>query len=406
MNNEQKIASALSATPIALSADPGVKTGQAAPGPDETWQLPGGTAWVYYGQNNQMLTRPVLLADGFNSGPSKLDDLYEGLERKAFPLISSLRRRGRDVVIIGYDDRSASIFTNAQAVTAAVFRAIAERIGSTRLMVGGFSMGGLVTRYALARMEMQRMDHQTGVYFSWDTPHRGAYVPISLQAFAHYIKDLDSAFSDQMNSPAARQMLAWHLEAWDGVPGVDPLRTEFLQQLQQVGGWPRIPRLLGIADGAGDGTGNGIAAGATAVLGTGATISGTDLRTQPKAPDTLAARLRVGGDVEEVHAPDVPPVDGAPGGTMNGFEVLADVLNSLPAEYGMAVDNPIAGHCFVPSISSTAIRDITEKDLYLDIDSLSPDESDLDDFLCASTNGGHTEITEEAAYWLIDRLPD
>ena len=406
MTDTQKIARALGAAPpLTLSAGPATLVAPPAPPADETWQLPGGTAWVYYAQGQQGVVRPVLLADGFNSGSSNIDGLYNGLDNGAYPFLSQLRARGRTVVIIGYDDRSASIYRNAETVTAATLRTSAEQLGDTRLMVGGFSMGGLVTRYALARMETQRIDHRVGVYFSWDAPHRGAYVPISLQAFAHYIKDLDSAFSDQMNSPAARQMLAWHLETWNGTPGVDPLRTEFLQKLQDVGGWPRIPHLLGISDGTGNGTGNGIAAGATGVLGTGATISGTDLRTQPKAPDTLAAKIRLGGDVEEIQAPGVPPVDGAPGGTLDGFKVLADVLNSLPTEYGMAVDNPIAGHCFVPAISSTSIRDITEEDLYTDIDSLPPDESDLDDFLCASTNGGHTEITEEAAYWLLDRLP-
>ncbi|MCK2215407.1 hypothetical protein MF672_016655 [Actinomadura sp. ATCC 31491] len=417
MINEQQLTSALSAvSPILLSssASAGGRTEATAAVPpadpwSDCWPLPGGTAWVYYGQGNQGLTRPVLLADGFGAGASDIDELYDGLERHAFPLVSALRRRGRDVVVIGYDDRGASILDNAHTATAAIHRAAAERLGGARLLAGGFSMGGLVTRYALARMEQQRVDHQVGVYFSWDSPHRGAYVPISLQAFAHYLRAYDARFSDQFNSPAARELLSWHLSDWTGVPGVDPLRTRFLQALESVGGWPRLPRLLAVADGTGDGSGNGVEAGEAALLGTGDLIAGTELRTQPIAPDTLVAKLRVlTPDVAEVQAPGVPPVDGAPGGTLPGFAILADALNAIAEATGLGldVDNPDPAHCFVPSISAVSVRDLTEADLHLDIDALDPDESDFDDFLCAGTNHGHTEITEEAATWLLDRLPD
>ncbi|GAA3310790.1 hypothetical protein GCM10020295_78790 [Streptomyces cinereospinus] len=63
--------------------------------------------------------------------------------------------------------------------------------------------------------------------------------------------------------------------------------------------------------------------------------------------------------------------------------------------------------CFVPSVSAVAVRDIAEQaDLYVDIDELSPEESELDDFLCSSTTTAHTAITEELCGWLMDRLPD
>jgi hypothetical protein len=411
MTNEQQIAQALqSAPPVALSSvsGPKAKAASPAPTPDDTWQLPGGTAWVYYGERNQGLTRPVILSDGFNTGPSDGDLFWEGLDRGAFPLATELRRWGRDVILLGYDDRGASLLENAQTAIAAILRAGAERLGGARLMVGGFSMGGLITRYALARMELQRIDHQVGVYWSWDTPHRGAYVPVSLQAFAHYIKKLDPRFSNQMNSPAARQMLVSHLENWDAAPGIAPERTAFLAELDKVGGWPRIPRLIGVADGAGSGQGNGAAAGTTAVLGTGSLISDTDLRTQPKAPDILAATLRfLTPGTAKVQAPDVPAADGAPGGTLDGFKILADTLNALAGiGFDIRVDNPVASHCFVPSVSAVSVRDVTDENLYTDIYRLAPDESDLDEFLLSDDNGPHTQISEPLASWLLDRLPD
>jgi hypothetical protein len=52
-----------------------------------------------------------------------------------------------------------------------------------------------------------------------------------------------------------------------------------------------------------------------------------------------------------------------------------------------------------------AVRDVdTTALLNTDISALDPSESELDDFLCASQNEGHTKITEELCGWLLDRL--
>ncbi|MFE4334597.1 hypothetical protein ACFRQM_35890 [Streptomyces sp. NPDC056831] len=42
----------------------------------------------------------------------------------------------------------------------------------------------------------------------------------------------------------------------------------------------------------------------------------------------------------------------------------------------------------------------------MNIDGLSPKESELDDFRCSSTTTAHTAITEELCTWLMNRLPD
>lgn len=154
----------------------------AAPNPDAVWKLPGGTAWVYYGFGNRGLVCPVILSDGFHQGGTDLDEIWNGLERGKYAFASNLRSRRCDLVIVGYDDCTASIFDNARAVTECIFRSIAERMGSAPLAVGGFSMGGLITRYVLAKLEMERMDHQTATYISYDSPHHGAWMPIGLRS--------------------------------------------------------------------------------------------------------------------------------------------------------------------------------------------------------------------------------
>ncbi|GGZ95568.1 alpha/beta hydrolase [Streptomyces subrutilus] len=403
--SELQTASALAAAPpVVLAAGPRELPAEAPPKPDAEWQLPHGTAWVYLANSKHGLVKPIILADGFNSGPSTLEFSWAGLETRNHPLISSLRRAGRDVILLGFTERSASILVNAQAAVAAIRRAIAERLGDEPLVVGGFSMGGLVTRYALAKLETERMDHQTALYFSWDSPHRGAYIPLALQAFAHYIRKLDPRFSDQMNSPAARQLLRWHIETWEDAPAVSQERTDFLAALESVGSWPLRPRKIALANGVGTGVGNGIDAGETAVEGRGLGITGTDLRTQPTGTESLVATLRViTSQKAEVHAPGLPAVDGAPGGTLDGFGILADTLNGI---IGLGVNDPIRSHCFVPSVSAVGVRDIdTQADLYVSVDDLPPEESEFDEFVLATENEEHTKITAELSTWLIERLP-
>lgn len=144
---ERDVAAALqSAPPVVLWPGPRELPTEFPPAPDEYWELPGGMAWVYYGQGNDGLRQPVILADGAGSGPSTLEFSWAFVETGNFPFISSLRRRGKDVILLGYQERSASILRNSQAATGAILRAIAQRAGDELLVVGGFSMGGLVTR--------------------------------------------------------------------------------------------------------------------------------------------------------------------------------------------------------------------------------------------------------------------
>jgi hypothetical protein len=404
----QQIAEAMrDSGPIILAAGPREIPVGIHPTLDEVWDLPGGNAWVFYAHGNTRLTRPVIMADGFNSGPSTLDFSWTNLELGGYPMISELRRRGRDVIVVGFAERSASILDNAQVVEAAIHRAIVERQGGEPLAVGGFSMGGLVTRYALARMESQQADHQTALYWSYDSPHRGAWIPIALQAFAHFIRKLDDSFSNQINSPAAQQLLWRHIAEWDSTPEQSKYRTDFLAALEQVGGWPQRPKLIGVANGTGNGTGTGLEPGAVALEGTGALITPTKLYIQGSGDPQLVADLRVVNPPppEPVHTHGLPAIDGAPGGTLEGFGIVAAELGKVPFTVMQATAH-IPSHCFVPAVSAVAIRNVdTEADLYASIDELPATESELDEFKCASQNEEHTKITEELCTWIFDRLP-
>lgn len=378
-----------------------------APEPDEVWHLGAGHAWVYYGHGNDGLVRPLILSDGFDSGPSSLDHIWDSWNNTdSFVFFTELLARGTDLIIVGYDERSASIQDNAAVVTRAITKAIQYRTGNAELVVGGYSMGGLITRYALARMEHEGQDHQTHTYFSYDTPHRGAWVPISLQAFAHYSKPLNPMFSDQINSAAARQMLWRHIETVDDTPAEDPLRTKFLTELHDFGGWPHRPRKIGVANGLGTGVGNGDVAGAKALTSKGLWFKNTTLDIQASGDHQKVASLRsiLGQSPADVYTDGIPDGDGAPGGLLNSFQILADALNQSPLG---ATDLDYPDTCFIPTVSAAAIRDLsTHDDLYVNVSSLPASQSELDDFQCSTAeNEGHIHMSSEHGQWLLDRLP-
>ncbi|NEB57772.1 alpha/beta hydrolase [Streptomyces griseus] len=371
----------------------------------EEWPLPNGFAWVFPGEGNRGgIVRPVIMADGFSLGRSKLDVLYHGLEAGGFPFISELRRRGRDVILVGFEERSASILENAETVVAAILRTSAEQLGDARLTVGGFSMGGIVTRYALAKLETQRMDHRTALYFSYDSPHRGASIPVGVQAFSHFIP-FPNDFARQMNSPAARQMLWQHYDKDTEKITVAPERAEFLDALERVGTWPRIPRIIGVANGRGDAIGLPDVKPGEVALRIDRIYPGTTFYTQAQGADVTAAYLnrRFPKAERTVATDDFPELDGAPGGTLHTYKILSGAMEKL----GGKIDLRHEDVCFVPTVSAVAVRDIGKQDdLYVNVDELAREESELDDFLCSSTTTAHTAITEELCTWIMDRLPD
>ncbi|GAA2635845.1 hypothetical protein GCM10010425_42250 [Streptomyces spororaveus] len=375
---------------------------------------------MFYSNPGQTRVRkPVILADGFSAGKSDPDALWNGLENGEYPFISKLREAGFDLVLLGFDERSASITVNADVAIQCIEKTIADREGEARLTVGGFSMGGLVTRYALAKMHHDGDEHETSTYLSYDTPHCGAWLPISVQAFAHFVKDnwgdlpgfgeLLGSFSRMVNSQAARQLLRWHIETVSAEVRQDQARTDFLAELERVGSWPPGVRRLGVANGTGTGAGNNIPAGVTAMRTTGAELTGTRLDTQNTGEQTVAILKKTGSPEIPINTRNLPDIDGAPGGlfpealnlpgrpgNFGTAAMLAGLLEGEPAELTYNATT------FVPSVSAVAAGAIDDRDaLYSKID---PADSELDHFKCASDNQGHTVITEELGEWILDKL--
>jgi hypothetical protein len=372
-----------------------------APPPSAKWRLlDKGTAWVYYADGNSKLTKPVILSDGFHADGTDLDVMFHGLNGGAYPFITELRRHGYDLVILGYDDCTASMLSNAEVARACINEALAKRDGAFPLAVGGFSMGGIITRYILAKMEQEAKrggkGHGADTYICYDSPHLGAWIPIALQALALSLPASDATHK-MIVSDAARQLLWQHLPELEGEPGMDRLRTEFLAKLAEVGNWPMAVHKIGVANGKGEGT-NGIRPGLVAVSADGILLKNVKLFTQGAGDEVLVAQVGAQGDTLQKTS-GMPEADGAHGGKLNGFKLAADALKKV-VPLGTVCN--VEDHGFVPTGSAIAV---TGMDPWTNLSAgVLHAPSALNEIKCASQNEAHTLMTKELGSFILSRL--
>ncbi|WP_188196017.1 hypothetical protein [Nonomuraea sp. SYSU D8015] len=404
-----------------LFTTPEPGTAGPAPVPDTQWALTSawpyqgrtatGTAAVHYGSGHDRLVRPMIIADGLGHGPSDLPALWRRLDAPYPPrqhrLLDQLLDQGIDVVLLGFAARHTHIQVNAGVAAACVRRAVAERAGDAPLTVAGVGVGGLITRYALAAMEHRGEDHQTATYLSYDSPHNGAWIPLILQQLAYFVQSLAPAGqAGLIRSPAAQQVLWAWVESghYSGpVATASPLRVAFLEDLRRVGWFPARPRKLGVANGAADGTGRNVPPDEVAFEWKALDgLVGATVRTQAdRGVNRLVGGMRAVPMWESrSYTSDVPAFDGAPGGTLPSYGMVADRL-------GAPIESRYRSACFVPSVSAVALQyDPVEwpVDLYTDITSLSPEQSQLDDYHCDSHNSEHGQVTATLAEWILGQV--
>ena len=164
-------------------------------GSDNTMMLWSGTTAA--------LDQPFLVVEGFDASNINSAGTYYALGSLLF---ATGRRRGADVMILNFKDGGVDMRQNAAVVNRAIVYLNGIRTGPRRLDVAGLSMGGVVARYALARMESQGIAHNVQRFVSIDAPQQGAVIDHELQ---RYIKnDLrEDNWPENLVSVAAKQLL-------------------------------------------------------------------------------------------------------------------------------------------------------------------------------------------------------
>lgn len=192
---------------------------------------------------HENLQKPLIWVEGFN--PKELTDIYPitnlhanymntilngplGIVNSNF-LRDYLEEEGYDLVYVDFENGGDWVQKSAyvlQEVIRKVNQIKAQNGSTEKNIVLGESLGGLIAKYALRKMELANEDHQTKTYISMDSPHKGANIPLGAQYATKHIPHINIAFTiplwqfftnigdmrlgeQMLNNRAAKQMLLY-----------------------------------------------------------------------------------------------------------------------------------------------------------------------------------------------------
>lgn len=168
---------------------------------------------------------------------------------------------GYDVIFLDFKDGTDYMQRNAYTLVHMIEWINEHKApDADETVIIGASMGGQLVRYALTYMESNNVSHCSRLFIAFDSPAKGANVPLGLQSFAwfvHYISpegsdgSKDSEFQlESLRAPAARQLLIPHFEG-EYPSGIHSYRTDFYNELfaMDVDGYPDNIRKVAVANG-------------------------------------------------------------------------------------------------------------------------------------------------------------
>lgn len=227
-------------------------------GYDETFAFKGFIKCRIFYKNNTdgKVRKPIIIVDGFDpqdkrkilpcdyengkyDGRSIADIMkYTDHDGTTKDLITELQQKGFDVIIVNqpsyavmktppyqvvargtagsrevdggadYIERNA---LNLATLITQVNKEVKDNGSTEKLVIVGPSMGGQISRYALAWMEKNNIPHNTRLWVSVDSPHLGANIPMGDQALLNFLKeeseDAKDFYNNQLKSVAAKQQL-------------------------------------------------------------------------------------------------------------------------------------------------------------------------------------------------------
>lgn len=157
------------------------------------------TLEIKYKDNDCKIKKPLIVAEGFDSGllgaeNSLGDNDFKDFIDEATILTGNLDNEiaNYDIIYVNWDKGKDYLQRNAL-----LLEDIIQWVNEQKALAGsleknvvlGQSMGGVIARYALADMEQRNLVHDTKLYISHDAPHQGVNIPLGLQYFAQHLAD-------------------------------------------------------------------------------------------------------------------------------------------------------------------------------------------------------------------------
>lgn len=230
------------------------------PNPQVTYRSPQGDALTGYLSADGILDRPLVIVEGVDNGNISWPARYFG--QLHTEIQDYLRPAGFDVFVYNYADGGADIRQNAMGLLGALMELDETTTVPTRVL--GISMGGVVSRYALAWAEQQGVRHACDMFVSADAPQQGAWLSVEFQ---NWLKSgaADGMFGDeisaQLSTPASLQLLRVNrFDTGNAIPTKDteidgsPVYEAFFNELNALNGngYPHLTRNIAVSNGRGD----------------------------------------------------------------------------------------------------------------------------------------------------------
>ncbi|MBX7206362.1 MAG: T9SS type A sorting domain-containing protein [Bacteroidia bacterium] len=406
---------------------------------------------VSLGCGNTKITKPLIVIEGFDPPQNQLLGIgnwgyYNFLSLLANnpTLYSDIEQDGYDLIFVDFINGADYMQANAFVVEDIIRWVNTKKTesGSTnKNMVLGLSMGGVIGRYALVDMEENSENHDCAQLLTFDSPHRGANIPLGVQAamahlryspFIHSkigrnqivpfeeINQIHLAYSI-LENPATRQLLIHQLNT-----GASLYQSFFyeLEHLNNNRGFPNSCPTKAIVNGSANAQPQSFSANSKLIemRGTLASfipknqaillglITGTsvniDMDVYAVPDQTMGSRTIYKAkfrynislftfikETNEKRVSGTLPIDNAPGGTQD-LIASANIPNSFT---GLTILN--SAFCFVPTISSASVKGANQANLLYNLQSnnaLATGQLDIDDYEASGgtlNNEPHLSLT-------------
>src|SRR3972149_1835690 len=374
------------------------------------------------------IKRPIIVIEGYDIFyQESCDEIYADYITYS-NLGDNLRYNGFDIITYNLSAPTAALQPNALVFAKFIEFINGHKTGDEELIIMGASMGGLLTRYALTYMEQHDIQHQTKLFMSFDSPQKGAYAPLSMQALltdpAVLLAALIAAAAqspdlryliDCFLSDGTLQMLTHHVwEIEDGYAYPPPHHGNFLNELTSMnscGGYPINCKRVAISNGSLNGAlqeglnlpGNysGNPAVWLSIDHTGGlifrglnTVPGIDNWMLGEGECVYRSASECNSGNNYYLKSDGLPLDHAPGGYFEWYEYLVTELNKINGVTVAIHNNDNA--CFIPTISAL---DLNTNNLLLNVGSYTKNQiladSPFDDIWW---NLNHTNMMHTSYY--------
>tara|TARA_R110002096_G_scaffold74101_2_gene175884 strand:+ start:137499 stop:142409 length:4911 start_codon:yes stop_codon:yes gene_type:complete len=435
-----------------------------------------GKAYIKYRNsapaNNTQFDKPMIFVEGidfsppfskFNSNSQTQFNPYQDSEclgdvgwptlwgcdskypfQKAPAYLDSLLNEGYDIIMLDFWDGADYIQRNAFLLIELINRINQNKIGEEQIVILGASMGGQVTRWALNYMEENEMDHCVRLFCSFDSPWKGAHIPLALQSFLKYMaedgnKSLAQGRLKDLRRPASKQLILYHIDECDdhfstkslfgtkkwnvsyNFPNLQTFAThslfdQFYQENIDMGDFPKNCRNVAIANG--NNLGLRDFSNGQQYINYDQSCFGFKNKAKlyaEGAGNNIISELNTAIPFKEVWEKryktfNTHKLDNSPGGYRSDFsEVKASLIAAL-ANYG-CYHNPSlirSNATFIPVVSALALSnndwDYKLKGQVGEYSCFKSGITHFEGYIAATNNEEHVEVSDENMSWFLDQV--